>query len=72
MRGYIDERGHKRFADWLDGLDAVAAAKATIALARLEKGNFRMSRVWGLAFLNTRLNSGRATASTLARTESAS
>ena len=39
-RGYVDEEGNKRFADWLDGLDAVAAAKATIAPARMEKGNF--------------------------------
>ncbi len=46
LRGYVDEEGNKRFADWLDGLDAVAAAKATIALARMEKGNF--SKVKGV------------------------
>jgi hypothetical protein len=29
LRGYIDESGNKRFAQWLEGLDAVAAAKVT-------------------------------------------
>ena len=46
LRGYIDERGNKRFAEWLEGLDFAAAAKVTIALARMEQGNF--SRVKGV------------------------
>ena len=46
LRGYIDENGNKRFAQWLEGLDATAAAKVTIALARMEQGNF--SRVKGV------------------------
>ena len=46
LHGYIDEHGNKRFADWLDRLDAVAAAKVTIALARMEEGNF--SKVKGV------------------------
>jgi putative addiction module killer protein len=40
LRGYIDENGNKRFAQWLEGLDAAAAATVTIALARMEQGNF--------------------------------
>ena len=40
LRGYIDEQGKKRFAEWLEELDEVAAAKVTIALARLEQENF--------------------------------
>ena len=44
--GYIDENGNKRFAKWFDGLDAMAAAKVTIALTRMEKGNF--SKVQGV------------------------
>jgi hypothetical protein len=39
LRGYIDERGNKRFAQWFEGLDAPAAARVTIALARMEQGN---------------------------------
>jgi putative addiction module killer protein len=46
LRGYIDENGNKRFAQWLEGLDATAAAKVTIALARMELGNF--SKVKGV------------------------
>ena len=46
LRGYIDENGNKRFAAWLEGLDAEAAAKVTIALARMEQGNF--SKVKGV------------------------
>jgi len=46
LRGYIDESGNKRFAQWLEGLDAAAAAKVTIALARMELGNF--SKVKGV------------------------
>jgi len=46
LRGYIDDNGNKRFAAWLESLDAAAAAKVTIALARMEQGNF--SRVKGV------------------------
>src|SRR5712672_2772542 len=46
LRGYIDESGNKRFAKWLEGLGAAAAAKVTIALARMEQGNF--SKVKGV------------------------
>ena len=46
LRGYIDENGNKRFANWLEGLDAAAAAKVTVALARLEQRN--LSNVKGV------------------------
>jgi hypothetical protein len=39
LRGYIDEQGKKPFAEWLEELDATAAAKITIALTRIELGN---------------------------------
>ena len=44
LRGYIEKNGKKRFADWLEGLDADAAAKVTIALARMEQGNFSKAK----------------------------
>lgn len=43
LRGYFDERGTKRFADWLEGLDPIAAAKITMTLARMELGNLANS-----------------------------
>ena len=46
LRGYIDESGEKRFAEWFEGLDSGAAAKVTIALTRIERGN--MSNVKGV------------------------
>lgn len=46
LRGYIDEQGKKPFAEWLEDLDAAAAAKVTIALTRIEQGNF--SKVKGV------------------------
>ncbi len=39
LRGYINEQGNRRFANWLDALDATAAARVTIALTRMEQGN---------------------------------
>ena len=40
LRGYIEENGTKPFAEWLDELDPAAAARVTIALTRMEHGNF--------------------------------
>src|SRR5579862_2772686 len=40
LRGYIDERGNNRFANWFTDLDANAAAKVAMALTRMEQGNF--------------------------------
>jgi putative addiction module killer protein len=42
----VDERGIERFARWFESLDAGAASRITIALSRLEQGNF--SRVKGV------------------------
>lgn len=46
LRGYVDERGEKRFAIWFESLDPIAAAKVTIALTRIEQGN--LSNVKGV------------------------
>ena len=40
LRGYVDEHGHKRFAEWFASLNPPAAAKIAIALTRMEQGNF--------------------------------
>lgn len=39
IREYLDARGDSPFAKWLDGLNAVAAAKVTTALVRMGQGN---------------------------------
>ena len=46
LRYFIDAQGRSRFADWFSDLDAVAAAKVAVCLARIEQGN--MSNVKGV------------------------
>lgn len=38
IREYVDARGRSPFAEWFEDLDAQAAAKITVALARIEMG----------------------------------
>ena len=40
IREFLDASGRSPFGRWFDGLNAVAAARVTIALARLSQGNF--------------------------------
>jgi putative addiction module killer protein len=37
---YLDPAGRSPFAEWFAGLNAVAAARVTVALTRLGNGNF--------------------------------
>ncbi len=39
LRYYLAENGKSPFEDWFSGLHAAAAAKVSVALARLEQGN---------------------------------
>ncbi|MGO9895561.1 MAG: type II toxin-antitoxin system RelE/ParE family toxin [Bryobacteraceae bacterium] len=58
IRGYIDENGNKRFAQWLEGLDAAAAAKVTIALARMEQGNLAKVKAVGSGVFEYKIDFG--------------
>lgn len=58
VREYLDEKGHSPFGRWLDTLDAVAAAKITTALTRLEVGNFSTVKGVGAGVLECRINFG--------------
>jgi len=44
LRDYIDENGNRRFARWFEKLDAPAAARVTMALTRMEQGNFSSAK----------------------------
>jgi putative addiction module killer protein len=46
IREYVDSRGRSSFARWFESLDSRAAAKVTVALARVELGN--LSNVKGV------------------------
>lgn len=39
IKEFLDGRGGSPFASWFDDLDAQAAAKVTVALTRMERGN---------------------------------
>jgi putative addiction module killer protein len=58
LRGYIDDKGKKRFALWLESLDAVAAAKVTIALTRMEHGNFSNAKGVGTGVYEYKIDFG--------------
>ena len=40
IQEYLDGSGRSLFGRWFDGLNAVAAARVTVALTRLGQGNF--------------------------------
>ena len=58
LRGYIDETGQKRFATWFEGLDAIAAARVTIALTRIERGNLSNTKSVGKGVLEYKIDFG--------------
>lgn len=61
VREYLDEDGGSPFADWFFELDAMAAAKITIVLARIEQGNLSNVKGVGQVCSSTPWISGRAT-----------
>lgn len=40
IREYLDASGRSPFAHWFEGLNAAAAARVTVGLTRLGRGNF--------------------------------
>ncbi len=63
LRYFLGGEGDCPFEDWFCDLDAVAAAKVTVALARVEQAIFPTSKTWARVFLNTGLIGGRDTGS---------
>jgi len=58
LRGYIDEQGNRRFANWLDALEHTAAAKVTIALTRMEQGNLSNTKSVGSGIYEYKIDFG--------------
>jgi putative addiction module killer protein len=58
LRYYLDSDGHSPFEQWFTGLDATAAAKASVALARPEQGNFSNVKGVGEGVLEYRIDWG--------------
>jgi putative addiction module killer protein len=55
---YLASTGENPFSEWFDGLDAQAAAKVTIALARMEQGNLSNSKAVGGGVFEYRIDFG--------------
>ena len=58
LRGYVDETGNQRFAKWFESLNATAAAKVTIVLTRIERGNLSNAKGVGGGVLEYKIDFG--------------
>jgi len=58
VREFEDAEGNSPFADWFGGLDAVAAAKVAVALARIGQGNLSNVKGVGEGVLEYRIDFG--------------
>jgi putative addiction module killer protein len=55
---YLDATGRSPFRDWFDELEATAAARIAVALARLEQGNLSNAKSVGEGVLEYRIDFG--------------
>jgi len=58
VREYTDPHGRSPFQQWFEHLDARAAAKVTVALARLQQGNVSNVKGVGGGVLELRIDYG--------------
>jgi putative addiction module killer protein len=58
VREYTDPYGRSPFQQWFEDLDARAAAKVTVALARLQQGNVSNVKGVGGGVLELRIDYG--------------
>jgi putative addiction module killer protein len=58
LRYYVAGDGRAPFEDWFAVLDATAAAKVSVAVARLEQGNLSSAKTVGSGVLEFRIDWG--------------
>ena len=58
LRYYLDTTGGSPFEEWFSRLDALAAAKVAVALARVEQGNLSNVKSVGQGVLEYRIDWG--------------
>ena len=56
LRYYLTEDGQSLFERWYSRLDNLAAAKVTVALARLEQGNLSNAKTLGGGLVECRIH----------------
>ena len=55
---YLDGTGRSPFRDWFDELEATAAARVAVALARMEQGDLSNAKGVGEGVLEYRIDFG--------------
>ena len=58
IRDYLDPSGNSPFVVWFGSLNAIAAAKVTTALIRIEQGNLSNAKSVGGGVVEYRINWG--------------
>lgn len=58
IQEFLDIRGGSPFAEWFNDIDAQAAAKVTVALARMEQGNLSNAKAVGAGVQEYRIDWG--------------
>ncbi len=58
LHEYLEAGGRSPFRDWFDALDPTAAARITVALARIEQGNLSNAKSVGEGVLEYRIDFG--------------
>jgi putative addiction module killer protein len=58
VREYLDRSGCSPFATWSERLNAEAAAKVAVALARIQQGNFSSAKAAGAGLFEYRIDFG--------------
>ena len=58
LRYFTYQDGSSPFEQWFQSLDSIAASKVTVALARMEQGNFSNCKSVGHAVLEFRIDWG--------------
>lgn len=58
LHEYLEAGGRSPFRSWFDALDPTAAARITVALARIEQGNFSSAKSVGEGVLEYRIDFG--------------
>jgi putative addiction module killer protein len=58
IRYYLGDDGESPFAEWFSGLDPIARAKVTVAIARMEQGNVSRVKPVGEGVLEYKIDFG--------------
>ncbi|MGC2831289.1 MAG: type II toxin-antitoxin system RelE/ParE family toxin [Candidatus Acidiferrum sp.] len=58
VREYLDRAGRSPFAEWSDSLHREAVAKVTVALVRMQQGNFSNAKSVGAGVYEYRIDFG--------------